>query len=144
MQKTDNRSVGGRFEQEMANILAENGFWAHVLQQNKSGQPADIIAVKGKYHTLIDCKVCDKGYFTFDRIEDNQRMAMGAFYRKAGEVSYFALKMPDGSIWMVSILWIATYERKKHKRITQEEMEQISSMRLEEWLKMTDTWSKDI
>ena len=51
--KTDNRSRGGRFEQEMAEKLAENGFWCHVMQQNKAGQPADLIAVKGRYHTLI-------------------------------------------------------------------------------------------
>ena len=41
--KTDNRSVGGRFEQELARKLADAGFWVHVLQQNKAGQPADII-----------------------------------------------------------------------------------------------------
>ena len=63
--KTDNRSSGTRFEQDFANLLAEHGFWAHVMQQNKAGQPADIIAVKGKFHTLIDCKEIsdtDKGF----------------------------------------------------------------------------------
>ena len=83
MQKTDNRSNGGRFEQEMSALLADHGFWVHVLQQNKAGQPADIIAIRGRFHTLIDCKVIsdDKG-FSFDRVEENQKYAMRMFHRK--------------------------------------------------------------
>ena len=84
--KTDNRTTGGRFEQELGDILAAHGFWVHIMQQNKAGQPADIIAVKGKFHTLIDCKVCENGFFAFERIEDNQRSAMKLFFRKGGEL----------------------------------------------------------
>ena len=53
---TDNRTTGNRFEQELSDILAEHGFWVHVMQQNKAGQPADIVAMRGRFHTLIDCK----------------------------------------------------------------------------------------
>ena len=101
--KTDNRSVGGRFEQEMSHILAEHGFWVHVLQQNKSGQPADIIAVKGKFHTLIDCKVISETppVFRLNRAEENQRLAMDRFLARGKEMCWYAMKMPDGSIWIV-------------------------------------------
>ena len=82
MQKTDNRTNGGRFEQELAEILFKHGFWAHVMQQNKAGQPADLIAVRGKFHTLIDGKVIsDNNGFPFSRIEENQRSAMKMFQK---------------------------------------------------------------
>ena len=54
MPKNSNKTSGNKFEDDFSIILAKNGFWAHVMQQKKEGQPADIIAVKGKFHTLID------------------------------------------------------------------------------------------
>lgn len=100
--KTDNRSVGGRFEQEFAQKLSEAGFWVHVLQQNKSGQPADIIAAKRFYSTLIDAKlVSDNNGFPLYRVEDNQRMAMTMFASRTGRTSWFAIKLPDEEIYMV-------------------------------------------
>ena len=141
-QKTDNRSTGGRFEQELSHILAEHGFWVHVMQQNKAGQPADIIAVKGRFHTLIDCKVCDQGYFSFDRIEDNQRSAMKLFFRKAGELSYFALKLPDNTIRMVSLERCNTLRGRGKNRITEGEMT-TETWNIESWLESSDTWAED-
>ena len=85
MTKTDNRTIGGKFEQDLSHILAENGFWVHVMQQNKAGQPADLIAVKGRYHTLIDCKVIsDENGFPFERVEENQKYAMYWWMRRLG------------------------------------------------------------
>jgi Holliday junction resolvase len=142
MQKTDNRSVGGRFEQDLSHILAEHGFWVHVMQQNKSGQPADIIAVKGRYHTLIDCKVCDNGFFSFDRIEDNQRSAMKTFFRKCGELSYFALKLPDESIWMISLERCETLRNRGKKKLTEDDI-RTGTWSLEAWLDSSNTWAED-
>ena len=142
--KTDNRSNGGRFEQELSHLLAENGFWCHVLQQNKSGQPADLIAIKGKYHTLIDCKVIsdDKG-FPFERVEENQRSAMRMFQRKCNELCYFALKLPDETMWMVSMERIETLKGRGKKRLTDKDIrEQTGSM--DNWIDSSDLWGKDI
>ena len=141
--KTDNRTTGGRFEQELSHILADNGFWVHVMQQNKAGQPADIIALRGRFHTLIDCKVCDNGFFAFERIEDNQRSAMKMFFRKAGELSYFALKLPDGSIRMVSLERCETIKNRGKSRISAEDM-QKETWNLDSWLESSRTWSEDI
>lgn len=141
-QKTDNRSTGGRFEQELSHVLAENGFWVHVFQQNKSGQPADIIAVKGKFHTLIDCKVCDKGYFSFERIEENQRLAMKQFTRKANELCYFALKLPDESIRLISLSRLVTVMGRGKKRISEKDMS-TETWLLEDWLASSDVWGGD-
>lgn len=140
--KTDNRTTGGRFEQELSHALAERGFWVHVMQQNKAGQPADIIAVKGKYHTLIDCKVCDNGFFSFDRIEDNQRLAMKTFFRKCGELCYFALRLPDNSVWMISLERCETLKNRGKKRITEEDI-RTGTWSLEAWLYSSDTWAED-
>ena len=142
MQKTDNRSVGGRFEQDLSHILAEHGFWVHVMQQNKAGQPADIIAVKGRFHTLIDCKVCENGYFTFDRIEDNQRLAMKTFFRKCGELSYFALKLPDESLWMISLERCETLKNRGKKKLTEDDIRK-GTWSLEAWLDSSNTWAED-
>ena len=142
MQKTDNRSVGGRFEQDLSHVLAENGFWVHVMQQNKSGQPADIIAVKGKYHTLIDCKVCENSFFSFDRIEDNQRSAMKTFFRKGGELCYFALKLPDGSIWMISLERCETLKNRGKKKLTEDDI-RTGTWSLEAWLNSSSIWAED-
>ena len=141
-EKTDNRSTGGRFEQELSHMLADAGFWVHVMQQNKAGQPADIIAVKGVYHTLIDCKVCDKGFFSFDRIEENQKMAMRMFQRKCENLCYFALKMADGSMWMISLERIETLKGRGKKRLTMDDLKGGQAWRMDNWLDSSDIWSE--
>ena len=141
--KTDNRTTGGRFEQELSHLLAEHGFWVHVMQQNKAGQPADIIAVKGKFHTLIDCKVCEKGFFSFDRIEENQRMAMKTFFNKGGELCYFALKLPDDTIRMVSLSRCDTLKGRGKNRINDKDMA-TETWTLENWLESSDVWGENV
>jgi Holliday junction resolvase len=147
MQKTDNRTNGGRFEQEFAEILFKNGFWAHVMQQNKSGQPSDIIAVKGKFHTMIDAKVCEKGEFPFDRIEENQKTAMRMFQRRCGELCYFALKIPaDGGGYMirlVSLERLMTLLSRGEKQLSRRTIEN-ETWSLEKWLESAETWSEDV
>lgn len=142
--KTDNRSVGGRFEVELCEILARNGFWAHNMQQNKAGQPADIIAVKGKFHTLIDCKhIAGNDGFPFEQVRENQRLAMQLFQRRCGELCYFALKLPDETIWMISLERIKTLEVRGKKRITDEEI-RTQTWSLEKWMEASSEWGKDV
>ena len=140
-QKADNRTTGGKFEQELSHILAENGFWCHVLQQNKAGQPADIIAIRGRFHTLIDCKVCDQGYFSFDRIEDNQRSAMRRFFNRCGELCYFALKLPDDSIRMISLSRIETLSNRGKHRIADKDF--AETWHIQDWIESSKTWAED-
>lgn len=144
MQKTDNRSNGNRFEQELSHILAENGFWVHVFQQNKSGQPADIIAVKGKFHTLIDCKlVSDDNGFPFDRVEDNQKLAMRLFHRKCCEACYFALKLKDDTIRMVSLDKLETMKNRGRKRLSNKDINN-EAWPLDRWLEASNDWAEDL
>lgn len=103
MLETSNKSIGNQFEQDLARLLADAGFWVHVLQQNKAGQPADLIVAKGRYATLIDCKVIstEKG-FPLSRVEENQKLAMASFYKRTGTPCWFAFRLPDGDIRFLS------------------------------------------
>ena len=144
MQKTDNRSNGGRFEQDLATVLADSGFWVHVMQQNKAGQPADLIALRGKFHTLIDCKVIgDDHGFPFERIEENQKLAMRMFQRKAGELCYFALKLPDASVWLVTLERLETLKNRGKKRLTDEEIRN-QTWSLKSWIEASENWGEDV
>lgn len=129
-----NKSSGNRFEQEFAELLDGHGFWCHVMQQNKSGQPADIIAVKGDYHCLIDCKEVstDRG-FVLSRAEENQRLAMKKFADRGGHIGWFAVKFPDGEIRMVSIISVLLAESQGIKALKQDKCEAF--MTPEEWIK---------
>lgn len=140
--KKDNRTIGGRFEQEFAEILGKNGFWCHVMQQNKHGQPADVVAVKGRYHTLIDCKVIsdDKG-FPLKRIEENQRTAMTMFMRRGKEHCWFAMKLPDESIWMLSFSCLTRFQQDGKKYVSEDMIRQMRSV--EAWLKDVEIWAED-
>ena len=142
--KTDNRSVGNRFEDELCEILANHGFWAHNMKQSAHGQPSDIIAVKGVYHTLIDAKVIsdDRG-FPFSRIEENQRSAMKMFQKRCGQLGYFALKLPDGTIWMVTLERMDTLASRGKTRMTDEEI-RTQTWSLESWLDSSKTWAEDV
>ena len=143
MQKTDNRSVGTRFEAELCDILAQHGFWAHNMQQNHAGQPADIIAIRGAFHTLIDCKhIADDKGFPFSEIRENQRSAMKMFQRKCGQLCYFAFKLPDDTIWLVTLERMDILISRKKARLTDEEI-RTQTWSLESWLDSSKTWAED-
>lgn len=97
-----NRKLGNTFETELCGILYTNGFWVHNLAQNSAGQPADVIAVRhGKAH-LIDCKVCSGKGFALSRVEENQDLSMNLWREYGNGEGWFALKLNDGRIFMVS------------------------------------------
>lgn len=101
-QSTVNRTVGGHFEEELCKMLAERGWWAHNMAQNQVGQPADVIAVKNNIAVLIDCKVCANNRFPLSRIECNQEGAMTVWEARGNAYCYFAMKLANGDIYMVS------------------------------------------
>jgi len=142
--KTDNRSVGTRFEAELCEILAQYGFWAHNMQQNHAGQPADIIAIRGAFHTLIDCKhIADDKGFPFSEIRENQRSAMKMFQRKCGQLCYFAFKLPDDTIWLVTLERMDILISRKKARLTDEEI-RTQTWSLESWLDSSKTWAEEV
>ena len=94
-----NKSNGTAFEKEFAQLLSDNGFWAHCLQDNQNGQPFDIIAAKNGKVYAFDCKDCSGNNFKLSRMEENQRNAM------------FVTKFPSEKIFIFEYKDLVAYER---------------------------------
>ena len=104
-----NKQIGNSFEQELCERLSEYGFWSHNLAMNKSGQPADVIAVRNKVAYLIDAKVVSVHIgFRLKRVEENQDLAMDLWNSKGNGQGWFALKMGD-EIYMIPHFCIKAY-----------------------------------
>ena len=134
--KVINKKLGNDFEQELCEILADAGYWVHLLNQNKNGQPADIIAVKDTTAYLIDAKVCSYEVFPFRRIEDNQQLAMDMWIECGNITPFFALKARN-EIYMVSYTTVMDLIRKDKKQLNFEEMNKYGT-RLATWLRIRD------
>ena len=107
----NNKTLGNGFEQELCEKLSEYGFWCHNLAMNKSGQPADIIAVRNKIAYLIDAKVCSSRGFALSRVEENQELSMSLWGERGNGQGWFALKLPTDEIYMIPHLCIQGYKR---------------------------------
>ena len=106
-----NKSDGNKFEKELCNILYEDyGFWVHNMLSSRSGQPADIIAVKRGKAFLIDSKVCENGKFSKSRIEPNQHCAMELWKACNEQEGWFALKIGE-EIIMIDYRTILKYKK---------------------------------
>ena len=127
-----NKKLGNDFEQELCQILADAGYWVHLLNQNKNGQPADIIAVKNHKAFLIDAKGCSFEGFPFRRIEDNQQLAMDMWIECGNIEPYFALKARN-EVYMVGYSTIKVLISKGKKQLNFEDMNKYGT-RLATWL----------
>jgi Holliday junction resolvase len=128
----NNKTLGNSFENEFAQILYDNGFWVHLLNQNKSGQPADVIAAKnGKVH-LIDCKVCSDNTFPLSRIEENQDMAMDMWKECGNGIGWFALKTEFG-IYMLTHYVMKAW-RNSHQSLSAGDIVNLG-LPVERWIK---------
>lgn len=109
----NNKQLGNTFENELGEKLSKYGFWVHLLNMNKSGQPADIIAVRNKVAYLIDAKVVStKKGFALSRVEDNQDLAMDMWIDKGNGQGWFAFKVEE-QIFMIPHLIIGSYRVKQ-------------------------------
>lgn len=105
-----NKKLGNDFEQELCEKLSEYGFWTHNLAMNKSGQPADVIAVRNGKAYLIDAKVVSSNRgFPLSRVEDNQDLAMDLWNDKGNGQGWFAFKLPTNVIYMIPHFCIKAY-----------------------------------
>ena len=132
--KVINKKLGNDFEKELSDILYDAGYWVHLLNQNKNGQPADIIAVKNRMAFLIDAKVCTYEVFPFRRIEDNQQLAMDMWLECNNIEPYFALKVRN-DVYMVGYTTIKDLMRKGKKQLNLEDMNKYGT-RIATWLRI--------
>ena len=103
------------------------------------GRPADVIAAKNRITYLIDCKVCSDGSFRLSRMEENQRRAMNLWTETGNGSGWFALKMPDESIYMMFMDLLLRWEAAGRSEVTEEEIRRIG-VQLEEWLETFVCW----
>lgn len=96
-----NKSTGTKFEREFAERLAKRWFWVHIFQDNRNGQPCDVIAAKDGHTYLFDCKHCEEGFFLLSRMEENQHNAMRLFDMTGNGKGMLAIRFPDGGIYLV-------------------------------------------
>ena len=128
----NNKNLGSRFETDLCEILSAHGFWVHLLNANKAGQPADIIAVRNKVSYLIDAKVCSDNKFPLSRVEENQDMAMDLWNECGNGLGWFALKT-DAGIYMLSHYCIKAYSERQSSLSAKEIVE--LGLPLERWAK---------
>ena len=132
--KVINKKLGNDYEKELSEILYDAGYWVHLLNQNKNGQPADIIAVKNRMAFLIDAKVCSYEVFPFKRIEENQHLAMDMWIECGNIEPYFALKCRN-EIYMVGYRTIKDLQKKGKKQLNLEDMNKYGT-RIATWLRI--------
>ena len=129
----NNKKSGTQFEKEFAFILAEKWFWVHLFQDNRNGQPCDVIAAKDGAAYLFDCKDCELGHFPLNRMEENQYNAMKLFQLTGNRSGMFAIRFPGQEIYLVDFEVLKKLRDKGMKRITQEEIH-IYGRPLDDWL----------
>ena len=129
----NNKRLGNGFENEFAKILFRRGFWVHVMASKSAGQPADIIAAKNGHSFLIDAKVCSDDIFDTSRIEENQKNSMDLWDMCGNGVGYFALKMSDGTIYMLDH-YTALLHRQHKTTLNRNDIESCC-YKLNEWEK---------
>ena len=139
--KVINKKLGNKFEKELSEILYNAGYWVHLLNQNKNGQPADLIAVKNKKAYLIDAKVCSLEKFAFKRVEENQHLSMQMFIDCGNTTPYFALKARN-EIYMLSYKTIRDLIKQGKKQLNFEEINKYST-RLSTWLRIKEVVSNE-
>lgn len=127
-----NKKLGNNFEAEFAEILFEEGFWVHLMQQNSSGQPADVLAARNGRAFLIDCKVCSGGRFALSRMEDNQDLSMELWKVSGNGEGWFAVLL-NGTIYMIPHIGIKALSAEKSYATEIDVIEY--GITLERWLK---------
>lgn len=127
-----NKKAGTQFERDLCHSLSAYGFWCHNLAQNSQGQPFDVIAARNGVSYPIDCKDCAKDIFKLERIEENQFSAMSLWKETGNREGWFALRLSDGDVYLVSFSDIKAYALSK--TVLSEREIRILGVPLGEWV----------
>ena len=129
----NNKRLGNSFEQELARIFHQHGFWVHCFASKAAGQPVDIIACKNDVGIIIDAKVCSDDVFDTARMEENQRNSMMLFDYCGNSHTYYALKMADDTIYICSGMVLMMHRQEK-RVLNRHDIEKIG-VSLDEWFR---------
>lgn len=105
-----NKAAGMKFEKEFASILANCWFWVHLFQDNKNGQPCDVIAARNGHTYLFDCKNCETDRFPLSRMEENQYNAMKLFELTGNSRGMLAIRFSDREIYLIGYWVVKTLQ----------------------------------
>lgn len=121
----NNKINGNALERMFANALSAKGYWVHRVQDKSNGQPFDVIAVKDNVPYVYDCKDCQNDVFTFDRIEDNQRLAFSKFLRCKNKECFFAVRYKSKSnvVYLMPYAFITGLEQIGKHQLTWKEVQ---------------------
>lgn len=130
--KLNNKKAGTDFEYIFTGILSDSGFWVHRLQENRNGQPFDVIAAKSGHTYVFDCKDCKKDTFPLSRIEENQYNAMMLWQQCGNTEGLFAMNTSKGR--RILSLEILEFLKEKNIKIVNKNDLLWYSTPLYEWL----------
>ena len=92
----NNKKLGTEFEREVVMLLSKQGYWVHFITPDASGkQPFDIIASKGDFPIVADCKTSATKWFNISRLEDNQIMAFDLWLKTGNKSAFIFIKYND-------------------------------------------------
>ena len=97
----NNKELGNDFESKLEDILGNYGYWVYHTPNKNSGQPCDLILAKDNYIILLDSKHCDKDYFEFKHIQENQLLCFELNKRKGNINTGFAIYFKPLDEWFV-------------------------------------------
>ena len=129
-----NKSNGTSFEREFAQMMYEHGFWAHLIQDNRNGQPFDLIAAKDGIALVFDCKDCETDIFNLSRIEENQKAAMELWSECGNHEGLFVIRFRSGNIYILPYTLTQYLEHSKKKSFRENEAGKYA-FQFKEWIK---------
>lgn len=140
----NNKSIGTIFEKEFVSILAHRGFWVHLFQDNKNGQPCDVVASRSGHTYLFDCKECKGDTFRLSRMEENQLNAMELFEITGNSRGRFAVRFPGDEIYLSDYRTLKVLRNSGVSGLKRRDF-QIYGQSLQSWLNYrdkVDEWSE--
>lgn len=130
--KRNNKKAGTDFENAFVQILSEQGFWVHKMQDNRNGQPFDVIAAKQGCTYVFDCKDCKNDTFPLSRIEENQYNAMSLWQQCGNQEGLFVMNTSKG-IRILSLEILEFLKDRNIKTVNKNDLLWYSTP-LSEWL----------
>lgn len=130
--RLNNKKAGTDFEYQFAHILSEHGFWVHRMQDNRNGQPFDVIAARQGTTYVFDCKDCKNDTFPLSRIEENQYNAMTLWQRCGNQEGLFVMNTSKG-VRILSLEILMFLKERKMKVVNKNDLLWYSTP-LKDWL----------
>lgn len=101
-----NKQIGSDFEKRVIAKFAAKGYWVHFFAPDSRGaQPFDIIVVKNGEVKAVECKTCEKPFFSILRLQENQIAAFEK-WGLCGNPEPIILVEHIGKIYIVPYTWL--------------------------------------